>query len=378
MRSSTPAPGCDSIEHMDAWGRYWLVLGALLFVGGCTLNVGSKRELPDPSEQVGSTSQALTTVDSAVLNSCTTTSVKGLSVQIVDEMNCLIPNALAPVPNLPNLTKSAATFAYLQPPARDGFVASLNSRPSTSMTVNSMLRTVAQQYLLYRWYQLGRCGIGLAATPGTSNHESGLAFDTSQYSTWRTTLEANGFHWFGSADVVHFDYTGAGIVNLSGKDVLAFQKLWNLNHPGNTITEDGIYGPQTAASLKASPAAGFSTAPSCMPHVVDGGADSSGVDGGAGFSGVDGGAGFSGAGGAGFGGASGTAGLGGGLPTDDGGPIQQSRTLGNNNAGCSCRLPARSSHELGSRLLVVLGLTAGFVERRRRAKRPRRARCLGP
>ena len=38
----------------------------------------------------------------------------------------------------------------------------------TKMTINSMLRTVAQQYLLYHWYQAGQCSISLAATPGTS------------------------------------------------------------------------------------------------------------------------------------------------------------------------------------------------------------------
>jgi hypothetical protein len=36
-----------------------------------------------------------------------------------------------------------------------------------------MLRTVAQQYLLYTWYQNGQCGIGLAAKLGNSNHETG-------------------------------------------------------------------------------------------------------------------------------------------------------------------------------------------------------------
>ncbi len=33
----------------------------------------------------------------------------------------------------------------------------------------------------------------------------------------------------------HYDYAGSGIKNLKGADVLAFQELWNLNHPGDTI-----------------------------------------------------------------------------------------------------------------------------------------------
>lgn len=29
--------------------------------------------------------------------------------------------------------------------------------------------------MLYKWYQQGKCGISLAATPGSSNHEDGRA-----------------------------------------------------------------------------------------------------------------------------------------------------------------------------------------------------------
>ena len=134
-------------------------------------------------------------------------------------------------------------------------VAALQDKPGTTMTINSALRTVAQQLLLYRWYQNGQCNIGLAATPGNSNHETGLALDINQYSTWRTTLEAHGFRWFGSNDAVHFDYNGPGAVDYRGMDVLAFQTLWNENNPGDLIDEDGIYGPQTAAAVQAFQAA---------------------------------------------------------------------------------------------------------------------------
>jgi uncharacterized protein (TIGR03382 family) len=120
-----------------------------------------------------------------------------------------------------------------------------------------MLRTVAQQYLLYRWYQAGTCGIPLAATPGNSNHEQGRALDTGSYATWDTILDDYGWDWYGNSDVYHFTYTGPGWVNLQGTDVLAFQRLWNRNHPEDLIDEDGIYGPQTGARLSASPADGF-------------------------------------------------------------------------------------------------------------------------
>ena len=46
-----------------------------------------------------------------------------------------------------------------------------------SLQINSALRTIAQQYLLYDWYHEGRCGITAAAHVGNSNHEGGRAVD---------------------------------------------------------------------------------------------------------------------------------------------------------------------------------------------------------
>jgi hypothetical protein len=109
----------------------------------------------------------------------------------------------------------------------------------------------------------GRCSIMLAASPGGSNHESGLALDTSQYAAWQSALEAQGFKWFGSSDVVHFDYTGAGTIDLRPIGVRGFQRLWNVNRPADVIVEDGIYGPATEARLRQSPADGFATPAPC-------------------------------------------------------------------------------------------------------------------
>ena len=216
----------------------------------------------DGPEPVGEATDALT-VQEAINSSCSTTSVKGLSLQIVEQANCTTPGAYALVPNKPNLKLGAAVFPYLQAPARDALVSALVGQPNTTMTINSMLRTVAQQYLLYTWSQNGQCGIGLAATPGNSNHETGLALDVSEYGTWKASLTAKGFTWFGNADTVHFDYTGPGIVPFKGNDVRAFQQLWNKNNPGDLLAEDGAYGPQTGARLAKSPATGFPIGPSC-------------------------------------------------------------------------------------------------------------------
>jgi MYXO-CTERM domain-containing protein len=314
---------------------------------------------------------ATTTVqDAANAGGCSTTAVEGLSKQIVAETNCMYPNAYSAVPAMPNLVPSSATFAFLQTPAKDAFVKTLTDNPSMTMNVESMLRTVAAQYLLYAWYQVGQCGIQLAATPGTSNHEQGLAFDTSDYNAWMSALQANGFQWYGSADVVHFDFTGGGTVDLNGKDVLAFQKLWNLNNPSDTISEDGQYGSQTEAKLQASPADGFPIGPPCDTTTGDGGAPpqdagtTKGSDAGAP---VDAGNGADGGPKEGDGAVTSTDGAtipldSSGAPLDEGGPEGLTASSTSAAGGCGCRTapaapswPGWSALVAGVAVLVRLG-----------------------
>ncbi|MEZ4294138.1 MAG: hypothetical protein R3B70_04110 [Polyangiaceae bacterium] len=217
---------------------------------------------PEPTEDRDD-GVTIHTVAEAVSGSCTTASVKGLSQQIIAEGQCILPDAYAEVPASANISFGQNVFPFLEKPARDALVKALESNSSKKMSVNSMLRTVAQQYLLYRWYKLGKCGIGLAAKPGNSNHETGLAMDINEYSTWKTALKTAGFSWYGSGDAVHFDYTGKGAVSYKGIDVEAFQRLWNRNHPEDLIDADGIWGPQTEARMKKAPAAGFEKGPDC-------------------------------------------------------------------------------------------------------------------
>jgi hypothetical protein len=128
--------------------------------------------------------------------------------------------------------------------------------------INSAFRTVAQQFLLVKWHQAGRCGISAAAAPGRSNHESGRALDIQNWSSVRTAMRNVGWSWLGSSDPVHFDHYGSA--DIRGKDVLAFQRLWNRNNPGDKISEDGAYGPQTEARLRKSPSTGFATGAGCI------------------------------------------------------------------------------------------------------------------
>ncbi len=234
-----------------------LGVAGLLALTGCTVPLE-----PEAEERVG-VARAAISVDEAVSAGCSTTQVMGLSLQIIAQSNCIAPGAFVELTQEPNVNFGSAVLPYMEEPARDALAAALADNPSTQMQINSMLRTVAQQYLLYRWYQLGTCGVGLAATPGNSNHETGLAIDVQQYNTWKPILEAKGFAWLGANDPVHFDYVGPGAVDYRGTDVLAFQQLWNFNHPEAPIDEDGDYGPQTEGALKQAPAEGFAIGAEC-------------------------------------------------------------------------------------------------------------------
>jgi hypothetical protein len=202
-------------------------------------------------------------VEQALASGCSTGSVDGLSRQLVTEARCVDSRMFSPVPRRKNLVTAGNVFLYLEAPARDQLLKVLDANPGRTLTVNSAFRTIAQQFLLDRWARSGRCGIKLAAHPGESNHETGLALDVREPGVWRTALEAHGFRWMGASDPVHFDYQGPGAVRREGVDILAFQRLWNRNHPEDRIPENGAYSDQLEARIKKSPAAGFPKGPLC-------------------------------------------------------------------------------------------------------------------
>lgn len=203
------------------------------------------------------------TVEQAARKSCSTRIVAGLSRQIIEESRCLDPDAFVRVPTRKNLVSSSTVFLYLAAPARDRLLRVLDAHPDVTMTVNSALRTVAQQVLLSRWGANRRCGVPLAAKPGESNHETGLALDVKEAATWRKPLEAAGFKWMGKKDPVHFDYAGPRAIDHRGLDVRAFQRLWTRNHPDDPLAETGKVDPRTASRLAKAPAAGFPTGARC-------------------------------------------------------------------------------------------------------------------
>jgi uncharacterized protein (TIGR03382 family) len=236
-------------------------IGALLFAG-CGLD----------GEDYGEAESAVS-VSTYTTSTCSTSAVLGLSKQIADEISCLSPTLLSRfAPSTRLQITSNAVLPYLHATAKADLV---KVAETTTVQVNSAFRTVAQQYLLYRWYQLGRCGITAAATPGRSNHESGRAVDLQNYSSVVSPMSARGWAHDVPGDPVHFDHLSSP--DIRGKDVLAFQRLWNRNNPADKISEDGAYGPQTESRLKQAPATGFAVGPTCGARLA--GADVVMIDG---------------------------------------------------------------------------------------------------
>jgi Putative peptidoglycan binding domain/D-alanyl-D-alanine carboxypeptidase len=201
--------------------------------------------------------------------------ISGLNRQIIAKMNTLANGILLNFESLPGIEGSGASLnLYLQAGARESLRAALRDglakQPKLKMTINSAYRTAAQQHILYQVYQRDAKLIPLASKPGNSNHENGLAIDVNNYSVWKPYLIANGWHWLGGNDPVHFSET-SGRDDLNNLGIAAFQSLWNQYHPNDLITVDGNFGAKTAAKMDSAPIGGFGVAR--ILHLGDTGAE---------------------------------------------------------------------------------------------------------
>lgn len=223
---------------------------------------GCVAELGSPKGSGTETTIDELSVAGSIGSGCSTSVVRGLAEQLVAEVDCLEPGAFTRIDTIPGVTMSAgaASAPYLQGDAAAALRRAV-ARRSGTLHVSSGLRTLPQQYLLKQWDLVDACGTLPAAAPGRSRHESGLAIDVPDRGTWQAALEAEGFVWFGSRDRVHFTYSGGS--DLAGQSVIAFQRLWNRNHPGDRIAEDGDFGPDTESRLRRSPAEGFPIGATC-------------------------------------------------------------------------------------------------------------------
>ncbi len=294
-------------------------------------------------DEVGAARSALSLESLAGSGGCSTAGGEAISRQLIAEMLCLSEGRLVRFEH-PNVTlTSSRVHPYLSPEGRDALY---RAAESGEIRINSGLRTLSDQYLLY-------AGCSVAATPGRSNHETGRAIDVDNWSARLSALTRAGFtHPLPDTDAVHFESAGDDLRSLS---VLAFQRLWNANHPEDLIDADGITGPQTLARLARTPAEGFPIGIVCRdaPPPVDAGmppvdAGTPEIDAGtleldAGTSETDAGA------------------------PDAGSPVDV-RPRAEDVSGCACSAPGTTPHGAGLRfaaLPLALALLAAARLRRR-------------
>lgn len=181
--------------------------------------------------------------------------VNGLSQQLIYQLQLIMPDAFVSFDDL-NVDLLDAAFPYVQTPAKQALQRAIQDRGQT-MQVNSAYRTIAQQMLLYNDRINNSNPV---APPGASNHQTGLAIDIEDPRGWESYLMCYGWNPL-PGDPPHFDYEGDGTIDLRSQSILAFQQLWNQNHPDEMIGEDGGFGGQTEDALNRSPAPGFPKAP---------------------------------------------------------------------------------------------------------------------
>lgn len=186
---------------------------------------------------------------------CSTGAAQGLSKQIIAEL--LKSKHLVKIDHPLIQCQGNQNNPYMQPLAYQALTIAIEKR-SQPLVINSCLRTIVQQRMLRRQFEMKICGIKAAAIPPLSNHQSGLAIDIENAIAWRPYLERFNWRWLGAFDPMHFDFKGKGSANLGKLQILEFQKLWNKHNPQNLLTPDGIWGVKTAQAVDNSPCNGFS------------------------------------------------------------------------------------------------------------------------
>jgi len=220
-------------------GRAFALAGALTLVASCAFE-------PATDGDVSAAAAELTLSAVAGMYGCSTRGVEGISEQLLREMRCLEGDAFTSFAPHANVTlESDRVHPFL---SMEGVGMLHDAAGHAEIRITSAFRTLAEQYVLSR-----TCSV--AAAPGHSNHETGRAIDVSNYGTVGRYLTAAGFtHPLPSSDPVHYEAPGRDLRTTS---VLAFQRLWNANHPTDRLDEDGLIGPQTTARLERAPAEGF-------------------------------------------------------------------------------------------------------------------------
>ena len=190
-------------------------------------------------------------------DNCSTSGLMGLTQQIVDTLIADLPAGMVIDISSKVNKVGGSTLPYLQKDAAEALIAAIDEKGETPRLVHAV-RVIPQQYAVYYWYTHGRkCGVKLAAQPGSSPHERAIAVDFENHGDWINVLARHNWVWRGNDDPPHFNYHGGHDPDFGHKGMKAFQKLWNLHHPDDKIAEDGTYGGETRKRLEASPIEGF-------------------------------------------------------------------------------------------------------------------------
>ncbi|HEY6802034.1 MAG TPA: M15 family metallopeptidase [Pyrinomonadaceae bacterium] len=189
---------------------------------------------------------------------CSTEGVKPLNDQIFALAQPVLVNALVPCDDIVRIV-GGSTMAFLQPAAKRALAAAVAEKGQRPNLIHAY-RTLAHQSVLFYWFNNHQlCHITLAATPGSSPHEQGIAIDIQDNAKWRAVLKKHNWRWRGPSDPGHFTYIGPGVVTtVRVESIRAFQKLWNIHNPNDRIDEDGVYGEtDTGPRIRKSPVEGF-------------------------------------------------------------------------------------------------------------------------
>ncbi|KAG2496963.1 hypothetical protein HYH03_004969 [Edaphochlamys debaryana] len=193
---------------------------------------------------------------------CSTDAVSRLSGQIAAEMGKLgvklVPLSSDQKKHIECLYKEGCS-GRMNPDALSSLV-KVAKKKKKRITLKSMWRSAAQQYLLYRFHATGKCDQKYVVDrPGNSAHEGGAAIDVKRetVSTWAFALMTEHWKWpLPSSDPVHFAYQSTSKAH-SKYSLIAFQRLWNRHNPESRIAEDGHYGKETEAALSKTPCKGW-------------------------------------------------------------------------------------------------------------------------
>jgi len=199
-------------------------------------------------------------IQTYVLKSCSTDGLGPISRQVASRLIESVNSANHPGAVL-DITEHVqiigpTTLPYLQKSAALALIAAINEFGRQPKLVHA-LRVLPQQYAVSFWYQHRACGIPLAAAPGTSPHERGVAIDLNDWQDWIPVLRRHGWIWRGEADKPHFNFHGPSDPDFGHYGIRAFQELWNRHNPGDLLSEDGGIGPKTLDRLMLSPVTGW-------------------------------------------------------------------------------------------------------------------------